>query len=262
MQFLTFVLIVLVGGFLFVLYSTVSIMISRPWPGVDQELGKFKFQTNLDPKTRSERFPSVEDRVKLYMSDWHLPPCSDADKLSYAKEKNGNYTNNSCQCPWAQLRFLRRYSTKPSPLSRSSHSLTIAQVVSQILVLKTITFQRPHAGLVDNRRNQRPVCADLEELLPLKPSLATLGVDENNNNNLIQSIPVPMFGPSRECQPCFFQSFNVAIVLDEECSRPLLAHTLATAQSPPVRYDCTCESSRSSAVGRKISKSNLAWLGS
>jgi Glycosyl transferase family 90 len=30
---------------------------------------------------RSQRFPSVDDRVRLYMSDWYLPPCQDIDRF-------------------------------------------------------------------------------------------------------------------------------------------------------------------------------------
>lgn len=197
MQFMTLVLTVLVGGFLFVLYSTVSIIVSRPWPGVEQELHKFKFQTNLDPKTRSERFPSVEDRVKLYMSDWYLPPCSDTDKLSYTTANNGNYTTMQVDVLGRSYVF---YGVIRQNLPLYLDPAILSDCTSGLanLLLKTVTFQRPHAGLVENRRNQRPICADLEELLTLKPSLATLGVDENNNNKLIQSIPVPMFGPSRD----------------------------------------------------------------
>jgi len=33
---------------------------------------------------RSRRFPSVEDRVRVYMSAWYVPPCSEADKLPFA----------------------------------------------------------------------------------------------------------------------------------------------------------------------------------
>jgi hypothetical protein len=31
------------------------------------------------PTTRANRFPSVEERVKLYMSNWYVPPCSNSD---------------------------------------------------------------------------------------------------------------------------------------------------------------------------------------
>lgn len=35
------------------------------------------------PRTRRERFPSVEERVKIYMSNWYSPPCLDSEKHLY-----------------------------------------------------------------------------------------------------------------------------------------------------------------------------------
>ena len=37
--------------------------------------------------TRSERFPSVEERVKLYMGNWYLPPCNkDGETILFDKK--------------------------------------------------------------------------------------------------------------------------------------------------------------------------------
>jgi len=44
---------------------------------------------NMDPRTilpvttREQRFPSREERVRLYMSNWYNPPCSDTDQATY-----------------------------------------------------------------------------------------------------------------------------------------------------------------------------------
>ena len=35
------------------------------------------------PKERKDRFPSVDERVKLYMSDWYLPPCDASFRFGY-----------------------------------------------------------------------------------------------------------------------------------------------------------------------------------
>lgn len=32
---------------------------------------------NTNGATRADRFPSIEDRIKLYMSNWYIPPCED-----------------------------------------------------------------------------------------------------------------------------------------------------------------------------------------
>lgn len=39
------------------------------------------FHPQWHPSTRQERFPSVEERVKLYMSNWYLPPCKATNKM-------------------------------------------------------------------------------------------------------------------------------------------------------------------------------------
>jgi hypothetical protein len=46
----------------------------------------FAFTDGWHPTNRSDRFPSVEERVKLYMSNWYLPPCNDDNKLTHRIE--------------------------------------------------------------------------------------------------------------------------------------------------------------------------------
>ena len=47
-------------------------------PDFIQQLGNFSIHVHWHPKNRRQRFPSVDERVKLYMSNWYLPPCRDA----------------------------------------------------------------------------------------------------------------------------------------------------------------------------------------
>lgn len=60
-----------------------------------QQLSEFDFHSEWHPMSRSDRFPSVQDRVKIYMSNWYLPPCSnnassDDANLVYRKEIGNN----------------------------------------------------------------------------------------------------------------------------------------------------------------------------
>lgn len=43
----------------------------------------FDFHYEWHPLYRSDRFPSVEERVKLYMSNWYLPHCHGEDALQH-----------------------------------------------------------------------------------------------------------------------------------------------------------------------------------
>ena len=44
------------------------------------------------PKKRADRFPSVQDRVKLYMGNWYLPPCTSSSKLVFDWDYSKNET--------------------------------------------------------------------------------------------------------------------------------------------------------------------------
>jgi Glycosyl transferase family 90 len=43
----------------------------------------FAYQTRDEMLARSERFPSVQQRVKLYMSNWYTPPCDQSAAVLY-----------------------------------------------------------------------------------------------------------------------------------------------------------------------------------
>lgn len=50
----------------------------------------FNFTWKWHPQNRSDRFPSVEERVKLYMSDWYVPACDEEDLFQYSPSSNGD----------------------------------------------------------------------------------------------------------------------------------------------------------------------------
>lgn len=51
----------------------------------------FDFHPEWHPIYRFERFPTVEERVKIYMSNWFLPPCNTSDALAHRKELRGGF---------------------------------------------------------------------------------------------------------------------------------------------------------------------------
>lgn len=54
---------------------------------------EFASYTSLeDIGERAKRFPSMESRVKLYMSSWYLPPCAIEDEIAFAIDQKGDYT--------------------------------------------------------------------------------------------------------------------------------------------------------------------------
>jgi Glycosyl transferase family 90 len=59
-------------------------------PDFVQQIGNFSIHVNWHPNSRSERFPSWVERVKLYMSNWYLLPCEDASMGKFV----GKYHRN------------------------------------------------------------------------------------------------------------------------------------------------------------------------
>lgn len=46
-----------------------------------------KYSSKAEANFRSRRFPAVDERVRLYMSNWYLPPCNDDGKVVYRMKK-------------------------------------------------------------------------------------------------------------------------------------------------------------------------------
>lgn len=57
------------------------------------------------PKLRSERFPSVAQRIKIYMSNWYHPPCMNSTKLSqYILERRSlSFDSINLSIDWPRL---------------------------------------------------------------------------------------------------------------------------------------------------------------
>ena len=86
------VVLYMFGCFLVILYCTVQMQMSQRQVHVDLTLHK-----EWHPTTREKRFPSVEQRVHLYMSpSWYSPPCGtdgSSSLLSLREEvRPSNYT--------------------------------------------------------------------------------------------------------------------------------------------------------------------------
>ena len=59
-----------------------------------------QYTSNDDISMRSNRFPSLDERVRVYMKDWYAPPCGDEQKLSYFySSSNSSKTNAMARKP-------------------------------------------------------------------------------------------------------------------------------------------------------------------
>lgn len=81
---------------------------------------RYGFHPSWHPAKRSERFPSFEERLKIYMGNWYLPPCNNENRNEDERIRyHFNYTS-SLEFPSVELSFINRNSS----LMRSSLTLS------------------------------------------------------------------------------------------------------------------------------------------
>jgi len=70
--------------------------------------GQFSIHKDWHPRHRHERFPSVQERIKLYTSNWYHPPCETAEigrlseHITVTVGKQNNETRLKVHDPWNQ----------------------------------------------------------------------------------------------------------------------------------------------------------------
>lgn len=64
-------------------------ILSIPTDNEDGSLG-FAYVNEEEMRGRRDRFPSVIERVKLYMSNWYTPPCDDYARVAYTYTEEHN----------------------------------------------------------------------------------------------------------------------------------------------------------------------------
>lgn len=91
--------------------------------------GNFSIHVNWHPKKRSERFPSVEERVKLYMSNWYYPPCPDATIGRFVDKYHTSFSTESNES-WPLLNI----TTDPWDLT-SNKSMVVDSLILPDIIL-------------------------------------------------------------------------------------------------------------------------------
>lgn len=72
---------------------------------------EFAYSSAEEMTNRSARFPTVEHRLKLYMSNWYLPPCNDAARIGYQYSEAHDLRSKSSK-PLTRLLTLREISVQ------------------------------------------------------------------------------------------------------------------------------------------------------
>jgi Glycosyl transferase family 90 len=80
---------------------------------------EFAYSSVEEMMSRSSRFPSIGQRLKLYMSNWYIPPCDDAARIGYQYSEAPELAIGS-STPLTQLLTLREISVQARNVSTKS----------------------------------------------------------------------------------------------------------------------------------------------
>jgi hypothetical protein len=120
-----------------------------------------------EQKNRSNRFPSVETRVKFYMSHWYAPPCpgDDSTKIKYQLISHNSTTQRKIVV--LQTTIIMEPNNNDSNTKRS----LLYQVESS--TKKGHMFLLDSASLYQQKREKRTIsqalCSEIMRPMPLKP---------------------------------------------------------------------------------------------
>jgi hypothetical protein len=138
-----------------------------------EEPSRFYYHWEWHPP-RHERFPSIDERVRIYMSNWYLPPCTNATKFHHHFLVPPNADGNSV------LEIRQENSVLPTNVS--SYVLSDQPVLlNRDALLECVKFSRPKDWdiSVGRRQNLRYYTEDSIPLLDLvgntTPVLAKFG---------------------------------------------------------------------------------------
>jgi len=154
-----------------------------------EQLGPFRIHREWHPRDRRERFPSAEDRVKLYMSNWYSPPCNNTTKLSrHAKIRyrgkdrlNDSWPRIKMSNPWDPASDKKMvYDSIISPHTLRPYVLD-RRIVQDCMRSEKQYKEKgelPSEKRVEYRKNMRPYCVEAIKLLDIMEDL-----DSGASNN-------------------------------------------------------------------------------
>ena len=191
------------ASYLFRQFSSAELLSSKDVPFVPQLVGA----------NRQDRFPSIDARVKLYMSNWYAPPCQD-DPEGFIEYKflNRSAENNHAQQPWPKVQ-VKAYRDHPL-VNQTTRVMTVESVVDaditffmeDDIIINCANYsydeawgkatKDPLGQRVKFRLNMRMYCADVADLL--LPALSHIQLENRAKGNLEASPVLLQFGDNKQ----------------------------------------------------------------
>lgn len=217
----------------------------QPESSVSEKETSPKVRNFKTATSRRDRFPSVEERVKIYMSNWYLPPCSqDAESLTFPYEFSQETTKNKktkLEVTQDVVRVSQNYTfhktIEPDMAFWLDEDVLLdcARPPSEVANLTL-----PTDDYVKFRINMRMYCADVLELLDIMQYLR-LEQGEITEND-VNTVPMLFqFGDMKHSHvfgmlnlPHLKKFRSGTTQLDEVTSSSSTDHCLAGPSRPPL----------------------------
>ena len=169
--------------------------------------GRFRIHIDWHPMNRSDRFPSVQERVKLYMSNWYAPPCVQ-DEQVFRYHYTMHASNGTIHETWPTLTVYLNGTSKTfdSLVLPDEWFLMDARVMKDCArkQWQHLLRRRSRTHRVHNRRNMRPYCSDVMDLMDITTTLDRLHAKQESTpllgyfgDGTGYDLPLPFFAKFR-----------------------------------------------------------------
>lgn len=187
--------------------------------------GGFRIHVDWHPQNRRDRFPSVQERVKLYMGNWYSPNCNKQSAIRYRIDMVPSSDGRSKSWPILNVTLgtkeMRIFDCIVMP---DQWFLVDGRVMKDCArkQWKHVLTGRRESPRVQKRRNMRPYCSDVLDLLEMtsqmdkettlpqqrKPLLAYFGDGARND------LALPFFAKYRSATT---KQQLAAVTADDTC---------------------------------------------
>ena len=153
-------------GVIFLVFNTVD---GQAVPTTRSQLQNGRYSNNEDfalrdtasgsfKQSRAERFPSVEQRVKLYMSNWYTPPCRDYldGHVRYAYETSGSGNDDKNDWPRLKLAGFQNFTSLPADPTASMYLDSIIEPDMVFFLERDIVLDCANASAPVDDNNDSP----------------------------------------------------------------------------------------------------------
>lgn len=229
---------------------------------------RVRIHADWHPTNRRDRFPSVKERVKLYMGNWYLPKCANSTQDAF-RYRMDHVASGRLSWPVLNVTFTNNGESRifNSTVMPDQWFVMDARVMKDCArkPWKHVLTGKRETDRVRNRRNMRPYCSDVLDLLKLMASMDKKAHDAVPilgyfGDGTGYELPLPFFAKFR---PAASATELAAVTADESCitsetiRQPLRTTSHFTRFYKPILWKL--ESSRHFGPLQSTLKQDIPW---